>query len=320
MTFSIKRIIATGVAVVLAGTLAACTADSPSSGAQSGSSQNSQSQGVPEVDRSGEGNFPEVTGGFGEVPEIAAGTGDTPSKILVKTLHKGNGAKVTINDTVRVNYAGVLWDGTPFDSSFERGVPAAFALNGVIAGWTYGLADQNVGDRVELVIPAEYGYGDQGNSTIPGGSTLVFVVDILESVNGTDLSALKEATPTGNTVPGIDVQGELGEEPKIVTSGTIPTENSVTVLAEGKGEELKAGGTVVIHGVGTLFGSNESQGTWQDNPMTLDPGAFQLEGHKIGSRLLVVTAIPAQEGQSGLPSTPAQAQVLVIDVIAGMAP
>ena len=78
------------------------------------------------------------------------------------------------------HYTGMLLDGTVFDSSWDRGSPSTFSLQGVIPGWTQGLAGQTVGSQVLLVIPAELGYGEQGSGgTIPPNSPLVFVVDIL---------------------------------------------------------------------------------------------------------------------------------------------
>ena len=133
---------------------------SPSPSASASATQSaSSSEETPQVDRSGQGNFPEVSGDFGEKPEIKAGSGGVGDAILVKTLHKGDGASVGLDDIVQVNYAGALFsDAKVFDSSFQDGrTPIAFSLNQVIKGWKYGLADAHVGDRVELVIPSKWG-------------------------------------------------------------------------------------------------------------------------------------------------------------------
>ena len=174
---------------------------SPSPSASASATQSaSSSEETPHVDRSGQGNFPEVSGDFGQKPEIKAGSGSVGDAILVKTLHKGDGATVGLDDIVQVNYAGALFsDAKVFDSSFQDGrTPIAFSLNQVIKGWKYGLADAHVGDRVELVIPSKWGYGAQGSgSSIPANADLVFVVDILGTVNPNDTSQLTRATPTG---------------------------------------------------------------------------------------------------------------------------
>ena len=106
---------------------------------------------------------------------------EEPTDLVVQPLIEGDGAEVTKDQTVTVQYAGCLLDGTSFDSSWSRGTPTSFPLNGVIPGWTNGIAGQKVGSQVLLVVPADQGYGDQENGAIPANSTLVFVVDILEA-------------------------------------------------------------------------------------------------------------------------------------------
>lgn len=101
----------------------------------------------------------------------------------MKTLVAGNGATPTAADTVKVNYAGTLIDGKEFDSSYKRGEPATFPLGGVIPCWTNGVAQMKVGEKAKLVCPSDIAYGDQGHPpVIPGGSTLVFEVELLEIV------------------------------------------------------------------------------------------------------------------------------------------
>ncbi|PUB22844.1 peptidylprolyl isomerase [Promicromonospora sp. AC04] len=104
-----------------------------------------------------------------------------PTDLVVQPLIEGDGAKVTKDQTVTVQYAGCLLDGTSFDSSWSRGTPTSFALNAVIPGWTNGIAGQKVGSQVLLVVPADQAYGDQEQGGIPANSTLLFVVDILEA-------------------------------------------------------------------------------------------------------------------------------------------
>jgi FKBP-type peptidyl-prolyl cis-trans isomerase FkpA len=82
-----------------------------------------------------------------------------------------------------VNYRGTLVNGTEFDSSYKRGQPAEFPLSGVIKCWTEGLQHAKVGGKIQLVCPSDLAYGDQGNPSIPGGSTLIFEVELL-GING----------------------------------------------------------------------------------------------------------------------------------------
>jgi peptidylprolyl isomerase len=100
---------------------------------------------------------------------------------VVQPLIEGDGPAVESGQTITVQYSGWLWDGTPFDSSWERGTPAAFGIGvqQVITGWDEGLVGQKVGSQVLLVVPPDKAYGDTPKETIPAGSTLVFVVDVL---------------------------------------------------------------------------------------------------------------------------------------------
>ena len=86
----------------------------------------------------------------------------------------------SIGCTVSVHYTGKLIDGTIFDSSYSRGEPVSFPLNGVIAGWTEGLQLMKVGDRYKLIIPPQLGYGERGfPPVIPANSWLVFEVEMV---------------------------------------------------------------------------------------------------------------------------------------------
>ncbi|MET0787677.1 MAG: FKBP-type peptidyl-prolyl cis-trans isomerase [Cellulomonas sp.] len=124
--------------------------------------------------------LPTVTLDADGKPSLTPISDPAPTTLVVQPLIKGAGAPVTADQTLTVHYTGWLWDGTQFDSSWDRGEPATFALSGVIPGWTQGLTGQTVGSQVLLIIPPELGYGAQGSGdSIPPNSTLVFVVDIL---------------------------------------------------------------------------------------------------------------------------------------------
>ena len=125
--------------------------------------------------------LPTVTLDADGKPSITPIADPAPTELVVQPLIKGTGAEVTADQTLTVNYTGWLWDGTQFDSSWDAGEPVQFALSGVIPGWTQGLAGQTVGSQVLLVIPPALGYGDTEQGSIPAGSTLVFVVDILDA-------------------------------------------------------------------------------------------------------------------------------------------
>jgi FKBP-type peptidyl-prolyl cis-trans isomerase len=106
----------------------------------------------------------------------------TASGLMYEVLVMGKGPKPTAENTVSVNYEGTLIDGTIFDSSYERGEPATFPLNGVIRGWTEGLQLMPIGSTFRFIIPADLAYGNNPppSSSIQPGSTLVFKVELLK--------------------------------------------------------------------------------------------------------------------------------------------
>lgn len=296
--------------------------DASASGSQSGTSC-TLSDDAPDVDRSGEGNFPDATGGFGEDPTISAGTGDEPDQVLVKTLSEGDGDTVGSSDFILANYTGTLWDGTVFDSSYSNGQAVAFGLDQVVSGWKYGLADQHVGDRVEIVIPCEWGYGGTDNDTIPAGSTLVFVVDIEDAVDGTDTSALTAATATGDALPaGISVDGDLGSEPTVAFSGDTAPGESTTTLATGTGEAIADSDYVLYQAVGSYFEDPSSMSsTWSSvGAQLFQPGIGELVGQTVGSRLLFVFPPTADASESGATEAETSTTVMVVDVLATLSP
>jgi FKBP-type peptidyl-prolyl cis-trans isomerase FklB len=106
-----------------------------------------------------------------------------PSGLQYMVLQEGSGASPGPTDRVTTHYHGTLIDGTVFDSSYERGQPATFPVNGVIAGWTEALQRMQEGAKWRLFLPAELAYGSQGaGQDIGPNSTLIFDVELI-SVN-----------------------------------------------------------------------------------------------------------------------------------------
>ena len=104
-----------------------------------------------------------------------------PSGLQYKVLKEGNGKSPKATDKVVCHYEGMLVDGTMFDSSIQRGEPATFPLNGVIAGWTEGLHLMKEGAKYRFFIPYQLGYGERGaGASIPPFATLVFDVELIE--------------------------------------------------------------------------------------------------------------------------------------------
>lgn len=106
---------------------------------------------------------------------------ETASGLQYQILTKGEGKVPAKTDKVRVHYTGSLIDGTVFDSSVQRGQPAEFPVNGVIAGWIEALSMMPVGSKWRLVIPHNLAYGERGAAaSIPPFSTLIFEVELLD--------------------------------------------------------------------------------------------------------------------------------------------
>jgi FKBP-type peptidyl-prolyl cis-trans isomerase FkpA len=105
---------------------------------------------------------------------------DSPSGMWWVDETAGSGGSPKATDRVKVHYSGWLTNGTKFDSSYDRGQPAEFRLNGVIKGWTEGVGSMKVGGKRWLVLPPDLAYGDRGAPpVIEGGAVLVFVVELL---------------------------------------------------------------------------------------------------------------------------------------------
>ena len=131
-----------------------------------------------------------------------AGVEKASEGFLYKSIKEGEGAQPVLTDRVKVHYTGTLIDGTKFDSSYDRkgadgsAEPALFPLMGVIKCWSQGLQKMKVGGKAQLVCPANLAYGDRPRPKIPGGSTLVFDVELLE------IMPPPPAKPAATTPPG----------------------------------------------------------------------------------------------------------------------
>jgi FKBP-type peptidyl-prolyl cis-trans isomerase FklB len=112
------------------------------------------------------------------------GVKTTASGLQYEVITEGTGVKPTAVDTFVCHYRGTLLDGTEFDASYNRGEPLVYAVKDVIRGWTEGLQLMGVGSKYKFYIPYTLGYGTSGNQSIPGGSTLIFEVELLDVKKG----------------------------------------------------------------------------------------------------------------------------------------
>ena len=273
-----------------------------------------------------------VKGGFGVKPVVTVADKPAPGQLSEQVLTPGTGATVAKGDTLVANYSGQTWvpkDGKAkvFDSSFDRGKPAAFVIGAgaVIPGWDKTLVGKKLGSRVLLAIPPADGYGSQGQAQagITGTDTLVFVVDLIAtyrpdaSAPGTAVSKLPSGLPKITNVPA---KAPAVTSTAGVKIGTKPTS---TLLVSGSGAKIDPAKTLVLQVVQTDAATGKNtQSTWGKAPQTVEARnvltvANVLNGRNIGSRALIVVpaiaAKPAAGGQQAQPASPAQ--LLLVDVV-----
>ena len=114
--------------------------------------------------------------------KLKPGVKETETGLQYRVITEGEGENPGPEDVVEVHYTGRLLDGTVFDSSVERGESIKFPLNGVIPGWTEGVQLMKPGAKYEFVIPSNLAYGERSTGPIPGGSTLIFEVELISIV------------------------------------------------------------------------------------------------------------------------------------------
>lgn len=127
----------------------------------------------------------EVTTDLSEAPDIPATDAPAPEELVVEDVVVGDGAEAVEGSAVEVKYVGGFYEtGEEFDSSWSRGadetLPVVLGAGQVIPGFDQGITGMQEGGRRVVTIPSELGYGDVASGPIPAGSTLVFVIDLVE--------------------------------------------------------------------------------------------------------------------------------------------
>ncbi len=149
----------------------------------------------------GEKNAAEGTK-FLEENKKKEGVKTTSSGMQYKVIKEGTGAQPKATDTVTVNYRGTLINGKEFDSSYKRGQPATFPLNGVIKGWTEGLQLMKTGAKYQLFVPPNLAYGERAaGPDISSNSTLIFEVELLDIKPPAPASTSPAAPPPSKPLP-----------------------------------------------------------------------------------------------------------------------
>jgi FKBP-type peptidyl-prolyl cis-trans isomerase len=117
---------------------------------------------------------------FLEKNKTAEGVKTTASGLQYQVVQEGTGKSPTLKDTVKAHYKGTLINGQQFDSSYDRGQPAEFPVEGVIKGWTEALQMMKVGGKMKLFVPPDLGYGAAARPGIPANSVLIFDVELVD--------------------------------------------------------------------------------------------------------------------------------------------
>jgi FKBP-type peptidyl-prolyl cis-trans isomerase len=172
--------------LALSASLAACGGGDDES-AQSGG-QSSEAPSSSQVCETREASAPapaEVSTDLSVAPVVPASDAPPPCGLVISDVVVGSGPEAVAGKSVQVKYVGAFYEtGEEFDSSWSRGadetLPVPLGAGRVIPGFEQAIAGMQVGGRRMVTIPSDLGYGDQGTGPIPGGATLVFVLDLVQ--------------------------------------------------------------------------------------------------------------------------------------------
>ncbi len=173
------------LAVALSVALAACGSDDDDAASPESSSASEPSEQACEARPATAEPDADVSTDLAEQPEVPATDDAPPCDLVISDVVVGTGAEAVPGTTVDVKYVGAFYEtGEEFDSSWSRGadetLPVPLGAGRVIPGFEEGLTGMQVGGRRLVTIPSDLGYGPQGQGPIPGGATLVFVMDLVE--------------------------------------------------------------------------------------------------------------------------------------------
>lgn len=256
-------------------------------------------------------------------PDVNKPKGSAPSETTLIDIVCGSGEEAKTGSKVEVKYVGVLFaDGKEFDSSWKRGDSQTLPFtvgNGVIPGFSKGVTGMKVGGRREVIIPAKDGYGESPSGPIPGGSTLVFVIDLVK------IAPPPVRTPCSPSGTGTT---DLTKKPVVAVPKTpAPAETTTIDIVCGTGAQADDGSAVEVKYVGVLysngkeFDSSWKRGPAQTLPFTIGGGVIPgfskgVTGMKLGGRREVI--IPAKDGYGDSPSgqiPPGSTLIFVIDLV-----
>ncbi|WP_124039567.1 FKBP-type peptidyl-prolyl cis-trans isomerase [Neoactinobaculum massilliense] len=347
-----------GVALLMMLGLAACSGESGSGAASASASASASATATADAepiaykeptcvntaDIAANGDEPEIKYGPSGMPNVgktSSGTvklgfpdGDAPDGLRVCVVSQGKGEALSEDSMVSANYVGQVWGNpVPFDSSFERGQGTSFVLTQVVKGWTYPMSHAHVGDKLIISIPADYGYGAQGNSQagISGTDTIAFYVEITSGVvpaqtgqkdakEETKVADLPVTFSAGLGEPITDLKVKDGQKAPVTDPSATATEaNSpqVTVIARGTGKALPDSGTYIIQYAATDWKNSYTENTWTGTtvpkgaafiPTTGQTVFNALAGIPVGSRVFMT--VPGDSEEKTL--------AVVVDIVGSM--
>ena len=269
---------------------------------------------TPSTDLSG------ITVSDTDQPEVTIPTPWGIDKTQSEVLRPGGDQKLNEDSTATLNYVGLNGrTGEIFDSSYDRGAPATFPLQGVVPGFAEGLTGQSVGSRVLIAMPSEDGYAE-GNpdAGIEKGDTILFVVDIISA--NFDAAAGEEVAPEEG-LPTVTMT-EDAPEITIPDGATKPTELVIQPLIKGTGAPVTATSSIQVKyrswdwDTGTIV-----EDAWrpQQGPLTdlIQGWKTGLEGQPAGSRVMLIVPpeLAYPDGKPDIELEAGKTLVYVIDVL-----
>ncbi len=323
-----------GIPLIAAVAIAGC-GSSPSS-----SSSSSKSSSSPSSSASASASGPTVasnsvvtaTGTFGKPPTVKIPAEKAASTLYTKTLIQGTGPTMTTSDSLLGNFVLYDWSGTTnklLGSTFSSGSPTLFSSS-LLPGLEKALVGQKAGSRVLAVIPPAEGFGSAGNSQIgvKGTDTLVFVVDMIQTISNTAGVSGTQSSNGGSGLP--TVTAAAGKAPTItIPDSTPPSSLVVKDLITGTGPKISKGQLIVVQYVGVNWRTKKVfDSSWsRSEPFAVNIGEGQvikgwdtgLVGQTVGSRVLLIVP-PAdgygKSGQSEAGITGTDTLVFVVDIVA----
>jgi peptidylprolyl isomerase len=278
-----------------------------------------------------------ATGLFGAAPQVTFPAQRAATKLYVKTLIQGDGAKLTSSDGLIAKYVAYVWSGEThklLGSSYTTGTPSLF-VGKLLPGLEKALAGQRAGSRVLAVIPPADGFGMSGDPKqgVGASDTLVFVVDMgsifsTAGIPGTRASTAGGALPTVTPpAPG----STAGPTITIPSQATPPGTLQAKTLIQGSGAVVKKGDNIAVQYTGVIWRTGQVfQSSWtQRAPLTTPIGEGQvikgwdtgLVGQTVGSRVLLVIPPADAYGSTGSSTVGIKSGdtlVFVVDILAAV--